>query len=451
MRWSMQWTQVAMAVCLTGVVACSDDGSKGGAQSQPDGAVVNPGTDGGSNSLDGGLDGSLVVRDATVAADGAITEPANDSGNGDACGNCNDDVDCTIDSCKNGKCEHRVDNDFCAAGSSCDFDTGCQKGKTCSNSADCADMDGCTTNERCNTMLAQCEHDVLDRDGDGYPPAACGGTDCDDTRGTVNPSATETCNSRDDDCDGAVDDNLTPVAGYACTNGQVECATGYENCGGQVLICVDLKTNHDSCGQCGNLCDSGETCENGACKCTPGGSVMQCGTGVNASCEDISKSQFDCGGCSMVCQPLAMGGQVQTCIASTCTACGGEGQPCCADANGLGPLQLSGCGPGLTCNGIKGSTASKCECGAGSAKCGNGCVDITSNDANCGACGLACGQGEACVTTGGVTACEQCGGLGEACCNGVQRCLGANTCGPDDTCVVANAGGPGGPGGPGGM
>jgi hypothetical protein len=53
----------------------------------------------------------------------------------------------------------------------------------------------------------------LDRDGDGYgtgSPVAGGtatrGGDCDDTRSSVHPGATEVCDSRDNDCDGSTDE-----------------------------------------------------------------------------------------------------------------------------------------------------------------------------------------------------------------------------------------------------
>ncbi|MCB9611743.1 MAG: putative metal-binding motif-containing protein [Sandaracinus sp.] len=59
---------------------------------------------------------------------------------------------------------------------------------------------------------------IRDQDGDDEPDAACCntapsgdvlcGTDCDDTRAGVNRTATETCNGRDDDCDGSVDEGV---------------------------------------------------------------------------------------------------------------------------------------------------------------------------------------------------------------------------------------------------
>lgn len=57
---------------------------------------------------------------------------------------------------------------------------------------------------------------VRDLDMDDEPDASCCngevcGTDCDDTRAGVNPTATEACNDRDDDCDGAVDEGALAV------------------------------------------------------------------------------------------------------------------------------------------------------------------------------------------------------------------------------------------------
>ena len=65
-----------------------------------------------------------------------------------------------------------------------------------------------------------------DADGDGFgdPAAAfasCGqpygyvadATDCDDADPLVHPGGTESCNSRDDDCDGTADDGIASLAG----------------------------------------------------------------------------------------------------------------------------------------------------------------------------------------------------------------------------------------------
>ena len=45
-----------------------------------------------------------------------------------------------------------------------------------------------------------------DQDGDGFPAASCGGSDCDDNNAMVFPATQEVCgNGLDDDCDGATD------------------------------------------------------------------------------------------------------------------------------------------------------------------------------------------------------------------------------------------------------
>lgn len=48
--------------------------------------------------------------------------------------------------------------------------------------------------------------DLIDVDGDGYSAGVVGGTDCDDNSSAVNPSALETCNGKDENCNGQVDE-----------------------------------------------------------------------------------------------------------------------------------------------------------------------------------------------------------------------------------------------------
>jgi len=101
-----------------------------------------------------------------------------------------------------------------------------------------------------------CNPDTLgfrDQDGDGYSDAACCnenpdfgshpsepeyncGLDCNDTASNINIEATEACNNLDDDCNGAVDDNVNVTQymdmdsdGYGMGAGILKCpgTTGY--------------------------------------------------------------------------------------------------------------------------------------------------------------------------------------------------------------------------------
>jgi len=55
----------------------------------------------------------------------------------------------------------------------------------------------------------------LDNDGFGFG-GACAGLDCDDDDPTTHPAATERCDARDNDCDGAIDDGLASCAASLC-------------------------------------------------------------------------------------------------------------------------------------------------------------------------------------------------------------------------------------------
>lgn len=71
--------------------------------------------------------------------------------------------------------------------------------------------------------------DALDADGDGYDI----GDDCDDSDANVNPGANEVCNTRDDDCDGNIDEDATePGTWYtdADGDGYGDDATAVQSC-----------------------------------------------------------------------------------------------------------------------------------------------------------------------------------------------------------------------------
>lgn len=77
--------------------------------------------------------------------------------------------------------------------------------------------DSCHT-WQCNTETLHCEQQLRDADGDGYSPMECaqgGPIDCDDAHADVHPTATETCDGRDQNCDGIPDDGVIAPAASA--------------------------------------------------------------------------------------------------------------------------------------------------------------------------------------------------------------------------------------------
>ncbi len=101
----------------------------------------------------------------------------------------------------------------------CESNTDCDDGVFCNGAEACrpgdplADAVGCVPGparcaamQTCNEAAARCESDcdvAPDADDDHYRAASCGGNDCDDSDGTVNPGVEEVCDAegRDEDCD----------------------------------------------------------------------------------------------------------------------------------------------------------------------------------------------------------------------------------------------------------
>ncbi|MFW5921179.1 MAG: putative metal-binding motif-containing protein, partial [Polyangiales bacterium] len=161
---------------------------------------------------------------------------------------CDDGVRCTVDTCDpDVGCTHTPEDGFCDDGNFCNGEetcsaTGCQPGIP----PECDDGDDCTDDSCAGTAPGMCTHTTADADGDGFGDADCpetGGvpaTDCDDTDEDVHPDATETCNGRDDDCDGMVDED------FDCAQGTgEECTTSCGTTG--MRACDDSCTLGDTC------------------------------------------------------------------------------------------------------------------------------------------------------------------------------------------------------------
>ncbi|MCK6513039.1 hypothetical protein L6R29_24175 [Myxococcota bacterium] len=165
--------------------------------------------------------------------------------NNDHCGACA--TKCGIGStCQNGQCK--------AVTKPCQSNAECPTGQVCQNGqCKAVTQPVCTfgQDQTCNHRLemsalagtclkdgtCQCNTNFVKNQSSGKCDIAC-------------KASTEICNGLDDDCDGVIDNNCT------CPSGQTRCGS----------ICVDLQTNNDHCGACGQKCGIGTGCKAGSCK-----------------------------------------------------------------------------------------------------------------------------------------------------------------------------------------
>ncbi len=389
------------AVMLIGVavVACS-----GAPSSQPIDAMVS----------DSGLDGA-VLGCATAAQ-------------------CDDGIACTNDTCASGACVHVAVPALCAVGETCDLRQGCLAGRVCATTADCTDTDPCHVNVRCDPVSRTCHNDVLDGDGDGYPPRVCGGGDCDDSRASVHPGATEVCNGIDDNCNGLVDE---PPAGQECGVGFV-CTDGHCTCPATIPLacgaaCVDPSSDPANCGACGHVCGTGQSCVAGACACLAG--LANCG----ASCASLASDAANCGSCGTSC---GVAGYTTACTGGSCQ-CTMSGLTFCATAGVRGCVNTqtdaancgscgAACAAGTTCVG------GVCRCMGTSSVCAGTCTDFATDAANCGACGVGCAAGQMCaggVCVGCTSAMRSCGAT--CCMPGATTCIAGGCCANANICGIS--------------
>ncbi|HLK37539.1 MAG TPA: hypothetical protein VKU41_12355 [Polyangiaceae bacterium] len=235
--------------------------------------------------------------DAGAPCDGAsLTGDPNNCG---ACGNvCTTTVANAVPACTNGSCTVACAPKFHACG------TGA--GTTCADD---------TSTASCGSSCTPC----------AGPPSG----------------ATEACT--------AATDGGAYACGWSCTSPLSACGSS----------CVNLESDNDNCGTCGNKCstqvtNATDTCQGGACHLSCNGGYHMCTFKTGSACSDDTSPQ-SCGTSCTPCTPPA--GATATCVPSA------------------------------------GAYACSFSCNAGLAQCGSACVDFTSDANNCGACGHSCGPG----------------------------------------------------------
>jgi len=143
----------------------------------------------------------------------------------------------------------------------------------CATNEDCAVFDddlpeGSCQQHFCGVASGRCVLGVRDVDGDGEPPVACGGLDCDDTDPDVNPSAPEVCgNDIDEDCDGAPND-LDCDEVYSIEQGGLDCDDLDRRIGPNAVEVCGNDVDEDCDGAANDLdCDGVVSIEQGGLDC----------------------------------------------------------------------------------------------------------------------------------------------------------------------------------------
>ncbi|MBN1773339.1 MAG: putative metal-binding motif-containing protein, partial [Deltaproteobacteria bacterium] len=130
----------------------------------------------------------------------------------------------------------------CDDGRFCNGVESCTAGTCRPGSDPCRDGLDCTA-DSCDEAADACRHVPVDRDGDGFGDAACGGDDCDDGRNWAHPGAPESCaGGVDEDCDGRTDCDDETCAGLPeC------CVASPEVCNGEDDDCDGVQDDGLSC------------------------------------------------------------------------------------------------------------------------------------------------------------------------------------------------------------
>jgi phospholipase C len=167
------------------------------------------------------------------------------------------------------------------------------------------------------------------------------------------------------------------------------CTPDTQLCG---VTCTATATDPNNCGQCGTVCNKGQSCSGGQCGSVCNGTTINCG----GLCVDVQDDAANCGRCGHACSS----GQV--CSAGKCGAsCTGGTSNCggtCVDESS-DPTNCGGCGVICPVDQVCAPGGCTSTCPTNTQACFQSCVDTTTDPTNCGECGVHCTAAQVC--TGG--------------------------------------------------
>ncbi len=231
--------------------------------------------------------------------------------------NCNDGVDCTIDSCNDDidACDNIPDDSFCEDGLFCNGSETCDPAEDCQMGSDpCPGQDCDEINKECTTLACNdngtCEQGEdcynCPSDCQGGAAASCGNGICEAAKG-------EDCISCPSDCNG----NLTgkPSGRYCCGDGSARYGVTCDDqrCWNNFNTCAIESVEQSCCGD--GVCEGSEDGFNCEIDC---GLEPFCGDGSCDQGEDSCNCSYDCG------DPPSD---------DDCSNCGLRGDPCSSGEN----------------------------------------------------------------------------------------------------------------------
>jgi hypothetical protein len=474
--------------CAFGTTQCAKTGKIDCVQNVPMGMEI---CDGKDNNCDGQIDNNPTDVSGTcnTGLKGLCSKGTMQCVKGKA--TCVQDVQPSAETCNgfDDDCDGVVDNGFSGAGMDCmvaGLQGPCALGQTnCMGGQNNCSQVVMPAPETCNGKDDDCNGTIDDPDAvNGHTcdtmlqgECAFGLTECNAGTEKCNPkvqpgAVIETCNGKDDDCDGTIDNvaNIKlecikkypsggNVQNWQCTTGDCEvaaCASNYKDCDGSPANGCEINVTTDigNCGGCGQLCNA----TNGAPSCIAGQCGISCSAGfgncdgqAGNGCEQpLNDDVNNCGGCGKVCDQT---NGAAACVGGVCKiTCDPGSGDCDKDvSNGCEidtTSSITNCGGcNKACNTTNANVACNAgvcaitSCKKGFADCNNdpsdGCETNTKTDTdNCGACDTVCSNAH------GVGSCAN-GICGISCAAGFGDCDGtdSNGCEVNTNLDSANCGG----------